>query len=97
MDSDICTAIRSRKILEVYYDGGYRNLEPYCYGLGISGNDLLRAYQLGEPHEPNRKIGWKLFKVEDFALIALTNNHFEARRTEYNPKDCAMKEIYCAV
>jgi hypothetical protein len=97
MDSDICKAIRSRKILEVYYDGGYRNLEPYCYGLGISGHDLLRAYQLGQPPEPSRKIGWKLFKVEDFALITLTDKHFEARSDEYNPKDSAMKEIYCTV
>lgn len=97
MNSDLCLAIRLRKVIEVYYDGCYRNLEPYCYGLGISGNDLLRAYQLGGHNEPSRKIGWKLFRVEDFVSISLTNLHFNVRRAEYNPHDSAMKQVYCAV
>lgn len=67
--SAICEAIQSRKVLRFYYDGGFRHVEPFCYGLGTSDNELLRAYQIDGASESNEFRGWKLFKVDEIGTV----------------------------
>lgn len=93
--SAICEAIQSRKVLRFYYDGGFRHVEPFCYGLGTSDNELLRAYQIGGASESNEFRGWKLFKVDEISSLSITDDTFEIRRQGYNPNDSAMQQIYC--
>ncbi|VVB91529.1 Uncharacterised protein [uncultured archaeon] len=42
----ICTAISSKKIISFYYNGGFRTLEPFCYGVSPAGIEVLRAYPI---------------------------------------------------
>ena len=46
MNSLLCGAIQGKKMVNFYYDGGYRLAEPHCYGVSKDGNELLRAYQI---------------------------------------------------
>ena len=46
MNSDICTAINERRLLEIFYDPGSRIIEPHALGLGSDRNELLRAFQV---------------------------------------------------
>jgi len=91
----ICEAIRSHRILRFYYDGGFRLVEPFCYGLGTSNTDLLRGYQLGGVSESHEFRGWKLFKVDEISSLSITEDSFENRLPDYNPNDSAMQQIYC--
>ncbi|EHO40348.1 hypothetical protein Calab_0709 [Caldithrix abyssi DSM 13497] len=97
MNNIICSAISSRKILRFYYNGGYITVEPYCHGIGRTGNELLRAFQIGGYSESGNPVHWKLFSVNKISNISITDEEFPGYRPEYNPKDPAMDKIYCCV
>ncbi len=47
MNSLICNAIANKNIIEFYYKGGIRLVEPHCYGIQKnSGNDVLCGTKL---------------------------------------------------
>lgn len=97
MNSIICSAIRSKQVIRFDYGGGLRILEPFCYGVSASGNELLRAYQIGGYSLSGEPVGWKLFRVSGISNLAVTDKHFEGNRPGYNPGDPAMATIYCCV
>ncbi len=97
MNSMICSAIRSKQVIRLYYRGGFRMIEPFCYGAGTAGSELLRAYQTGGYSESGSPAGWKLIQVSEISDLTLTDEHFEGTRSGYNPKDPAMATIYCCV
>jgi predicted DNA-binding transcriptional regulator YafY len=93
----ICSAIESKKVIRFYYKGGFRRVEPFCYGVSTTGNEVLRAYQTGGYSESGNPIGWKLFRVSEISNLTLTDEHFDGVRPGYNPDDSAMTTIYCHV
>lgn len=97
MNQTLFSAIRLRKIISFYYNGGTRNVEPYCYGISTAGNELLRAYQIGGYSQSGKSVGWKLFRVSNISNLKVIDKSFENIRPEYNPRDSAMTTIYCNV
>ena len=98
MRKDICTAIDSKKVLSLYYAGGTRFVEPFCYGIHRStGNEVLRGYQIGGYSESGESVGWKLFRVEDISRLIVTDKDCKGVREHYNPNDRVMKKIICRV
>jgi hypothetical protein len=93
----ICTAISSKKIISFYYNGGFRTLEPFCYGVSPAGIEVLRAYQTGGYSKSGNHAGWKLFRVSEISNLKITDERFEDIRPGYNPKDPIIKRIYCCV
>ena len=47
MNTAICAAIKNRAVVEFYYNGGLRTVEPHCHGISTAGNEVLRGYQTG--------------------------------------------------
>jgi predicted DNA-binding transcriptional regulator YafY len=93
MIPDICTAIHKRKLLQFYYGPGNRIIEPYAYGVGDGGRELLRGYQRsGESH--SREEGWKLFRVDEIQDVVLLDDNFDAPRLGYMRNDPSMTQIY---
>lgn len=97
MNQDICSAIKSRRVLHFYYGGGYRRAEPFCYGVSRANNEVLRAYQVGGYSGSGNAVGWKLFEVGEMSNIEITDEQFNGARSGYNPNDLHMKQIYCCV
>jgi hypothetical protein len=97
MEPLICTAIHSKKIIRIYYNGGFRKLEPFCYGVSTSGDEVLRAYQTSGHSNSGNPAGWKLFRVSEISNLKITGEYFEDIRPGYNPKDPIIKRIYCCV
>ena len=97
MNLMICSAISSRKVIRFYYNGGSRTVEPFCYGVGKTANELLRAYQTRGYSESGISIGWKLFQVSKISSLGIVDTHFARNRPKYNPNDSAMTNIYCRV
>jgi hypothetical protein len=94
MNADICTAIHKRRLLQFWYPSGIRVVEPYAYGVGEGGRELLRAYQVsGFSH--SREEGWKLFHVDDIHELELREETFDAPRLGYMRNDPTMTKVYC--
>ena len=96
----ICAAIRSRRIIEFYYHGGYRTVEPFCLGVVLSGgadNESLLCYQIGGFSELREVVGWKLYRASEMEDIEVSNEQFSGDRPGYDPNDVDMAVIRCYV
>lgn len=94
MDSEIVNAIRNKNLLEFYYDGGTRVVEPHCYGLTTKGSEGLRAYQV-DGYSSSGKMGWKMFDMGKARSIKALNQSFSNPRSGYRRGDRGMGRIYC--
>lgn len=97
MNSTICSAIRSKRVIRFFYDGGFRTVEPFCHGESKDGNALLRAYQRAGYSQSGQAVGWKLFRLDNISNLAVTDETFSGSRLEYNPEDPAMTMIHCRI
>jgi predicted DNA-binding transcriptional regulator YafY len=94
MIAELCRAIHERRSIRFGYEPGVRVVEPYAYGVGDGGHELLRAYQLaGDSY--SREEGWKLFHVEKMSNIAVLDETFEEPKLGYMRNDPSMTLIYC--
>ena len=96
----ICSAIRSRRLIEFFYHGGYRTVEPFCLGLVMSGdinNESLLCFQTGGFSELREVVGWKLYRASELEDIEVLNDTFVGDRPGYDPDAVDMVKIYCCV
>jgi hypothetical protein len=94
----LCSAIRSRRLVTFFYDGGRRMVEPYCHGASEAGHELLRGYQTAGYSRSGVPEGWKMFRLDQLSSLAMTDEVFAATRAEYDPtRDDKMSTIYCRI
>lgn len=96
----VCGAIRARRVIEFFYHGGYRTVEPFCLGLVMSGeadNESLLCYQIGGFSELREVVGWKLYRASEMTDIEISNERFTGDRPGYDPDAVEMATIYCCV
>jgi len=94
----ICSAIHSRHLIEFYYHGGFRLVEPFCYGeIAPGDNEVLECYQVSGYSDFGELIGWKLFRVSEISSLEIAGEQFTGVRPEYNPYSSVMTTIYCCV
>jgi hypothetical protein len=98
MNTTICSAIDSKRIIRFYYDGGLRIVEPFCYGLSKKDSkELLRGYQVSGYSKSGDTVGWKLFRVSEMSSLTMIDEQFSGVRPGYNPNDSAMTTIYAHI
>ena len=94
----LCSAIRSRHLIEFYYNGGSRLAEPFCYGeIAPGDNEVLECYQVSGYSEFGEPVGWKLFRVSEISGLEIDGEQFSGVRPEYDPHNSVMTTIYCCV
>ena len=96
----ICGAIRSRRVIEFYYHGGYRTVEPFCLGVVLdtdADNESLICYQTGGFSELREVVGWKLYRASEMEDIEVLNEQFSGNRPGYDPDNIDMAVIRCYV
>lgn len=93
-ESELITAIRSRRCVRFRYRNGERIVEPYAFGINAGGTPVLRGYQIGG-ESTSRAKGWKLFRVDEIADLTLLDQRFAGSRQGYMRNDPAMAMI-CA-
>jgi len=96
MNQEIIKAIENLNVIEFYYDGELRVVEPHCYGLTTAGNEGLRAYQV-DGYSSSGKFGWKLYDIGKADGISITEDSFDGPRTGYKRGDKGMDEIYAEI
>jgi len=94
MNSKIINAIENYQILEFYYDGGIRIVEPHCFGVTTKGNNGLRAFQIEGYSKSGETIGWKMFLLSDIISLVVSDQVFLEPRTGYKKGDRGMSNIY---
>ena len=94
MNLRICLAIRNRNLLEVYYEGGVRTIEPYAYGINRRGDEVLKAYQL-EGYSLTETMGWKTFCMGKLRVVKFLLDAYESPRPEYRLNDSQLSKIFC--
>lgn len=93
MKTKIEDAIRNQNLIEFYYDGGTRTVEPYCYGITTAGNEGLRAFQV-EGYSSSGKMGWKMFDLGKANDIEVLDEKFSSPRPGYKKGDRGMDRIF---
>lgn len=93
MDNTICRAINEIRVVEFYYDGKPRVVEPHCHGITTAGNNGLRAYQI-YGYSSSGKMGWKMFDLSKVTAIKLSGR-FHGARPGFKKNDRGMSRIYC--
>lgn len=93
MNSLITTAIETKTLLELRYNGYSRIVEPYAYGRDKSGDEVLRCFQVRGGSVSGEKEGWKLLKVREIFSLHGTKETFNPR-PEYRRGDKAMPHIF---
>ena len=94
MGAEICSAIESKQIIKFYYRGGFRTVEPFCYGVTGIGSEVLTCYQVGGYSELDDPIGWKLYRVAEMSGLTVVDEQFAGARSGYNPNDPGMATVY---
>jgi hypothetical protein len=89
----ICEAIAAQCVCRFQYNGTLRTVEIYCHGLGASGKELVRCYELIPNESPHK---WKLFDVNRMIGFAITGERFTVR-AEYRPQDPAIPRVCCGI
>jgi hypothetical protein len=93
MRATIKESIENMQLIEFYYDGGRRTVEPHCYGQSSKGNDVIRAFQVGG-YSSSGKMAWKLYDLSKVSSLTLLDEKFDSPRTGYRRGDSAMSIIY---
>jgi len=94
MNSVLCEAIEGKLLIEFFYEGGIRIVEPHCYGISSAGNEALRGYQIGG-FSSSGTLGWRMFTLSKVRNMAVTVKTFPNPRPGYKKGDRGMKEIFC--
>lgn len=90
LKASIIKAIKCRKILKIWYDPGWRLIEPHVLGYSSDHHLLLRAYQVSGALESGRMNGWRLFRSDQIGQIEEMSEQFKADHPDYNPRDKQM-------
>lgn len=93
MNQAIVNAINNQQVIELYYDGELRIIEPHCYGLTTAGNEGLRAFQTGG-YSSSGTFGWKMYDLGKADNISISDNRFNGPRTGYKRGDKGMSTIF---
>ena len=93
-------SIQARRIIEFYYHGGYRVVEPFALGIVMYGgadNESLLCYQMSGYSDLNEAVGWKLYRTSEMENIEVKREQFSGDRPGYDPDKIDMVKIYCCI
>lgn len=93
MNDNINKAIAEMKLLEFFYEGEHRIVEPHCYGLTTAGNMCLRGFQISGGSISGLVPHWKLFRGSEIRGLRILDDTFLQPRSGYKRNDSAMTHI----
>ncbi len=95
MNSLICQAIRSRRLLMFGYGNAVRVVEPHLYGVNSAGHEALSAWLRPGLSRADPDGGWRMYLADDLRSMQALPEIFIGPREGYNPNDPHFTEVYC--
>ena len=81
----ICQAIRETRLLQFYYDGGTRVVEPHQLAYNQRDNLALSAYWVrGYSESGDVSNRWREYLVDEMSAIVVLDEHFSGPRPGYS-------------
>lgn len=81
----ICKAIKEGKVINFFYEGGNRTIEPHCLGyLADNKKMVLVGYQIAGYSESNLFPPIRCFAVASIRNLAITDLKIKRDRVEIN-------------
>ena len=90
MRDQLAAAINRKECLKVFYDPGFREIEPHALGYSSENHLLLRAYQTAGESASGEHVNWKLFRLDRMRSVEKSELPFEGPRPGYKKGDKAM-------
>ena len=90
----ICNAIKNKQLIQLYYEGGNRIIEPHCHGITKNKTPGLKAYQVSG-YSADGTMGWKLFDLSKAYAISMLPDTFKEPREDFDRHDPDMILVYC--
>jgi predicted DNA-binding transcriptional regulator YafY len=80
----ICQAIREKKLLQFFYDGGTRVVEPHQFAYNKKDNIALSAYWVrGYSESQDMSSRWREYLFDLMSAIIVLDEHFVSPRPGY--------------
>jgi predicted DNA-binding transcriptional regulator YafY len=80
----IAEAITHKKLVEFYYDGGVRIVEPHMLALNGAGHYALSAWFLSGYSKSGGQ-GWREYRLNGISNVATRQETFSGPRPGYKP------------
>ena len=90
-----CAALRSKRALELRYDGYVRVVEVHAVGWTRAGDAAMRVWQASGGSVRGERQGWKLLKIIDASGAAVRDETAQVPRRGYKRGDAALDRIVC--
>jgi len=90
-----CEALRSKKCLELRYDGYARVVEVHAVGVKKDGTDAMRVWQVRGGSVSGERTGFKLLDLDETFSAHMIDEKSNAPRFGYKHGDKALNPIYC--
>ena len=95
MNTQVCDAVRARRLLRFVYEGYERIVEPHVYGINTQNHEMLSAYIVGGWSASRPESGWRNYLVREMHDLQVLAEGFAGPRAGYNPADDAFRQVYC--
>lgn len=95
--SEICSAIRTRRLVGLQYGASDQDrlVEPHALGVSGVGEEMLVGWQVSGPSRSGAETGWKNFRLSDIRRLVVTGIKFSGPRPEYSSDTVQLAEVIC--
>ena len=83
--------------MEFDYGGLHRRVQPYCHGRTATGQETLRAIQVGGQSGSPMIASGKLWTIAKMTNVTVSRTSFNPDDPRYNPQDSAFESIHCRI
>ena len=95
LDQQLRYAIANKRLLQIYYEGAQRVIEPHDYGVKKGVVSLL-AYQL-QSSDPSKTSGWRLLHLSKISECVVLEQTFKGSRGEESQQHHNWDVLYLRV
>ena len=96
MNPLICNAINEQHLLQLWWEGGARIVQPHAYGINTKGNEMLRCWQVSGYSRRDGNKKWKPILVDHAHSFEILDDTFETH-FEYRMNDKHMIQIFAQI
>ena len=81
----LCGAIQQMRLVQFWYDGGNRTVEPHMVAVNEAGHVALSAWFVSGYSESGGGQGWREYLLSEIGSLSVLNDQFSGPRPGYKP------------
>jgi predicted DNA-binding transcriptional regulator YafY len=89
----LALAIEKRLVVQLWYRGAKRTVDPHVLGTDHQGHELLSAWQAYVENGAERDIGWRSFRVDEIEKVNVTLDPMLHTAPGYKPPGASFAKV----